>query len=215
MRKILFTFLFTIIVSNTVFAQYFQYGVSLGTDISKFDVNYPINYDEGWTDYQYKVGFRVALVVEYVLIPNMLHIASEIAFTQRGAKQQQTDSIYSKYKYNINYFQLPVNILYKTEISENTKFLAFVGPYMSYAVSGKRKSENKLLRTGRTWNNSLNYEFGTELKNIDLGFNVGIGFEYYDYFLKFQYDHSLINTLYGAGYYQKNQNFGISIGFLF
>ncbi|MDR1436538.1 MAG: PorT family protein [Candidatus Symbiothrix sp.] len=215
MRKIVFTFFFCLITGSAAFAQYFQYGIVIGTDISTFDVNYPIDHDKGWTDYRYKVGFRVALAVDYVIIPNKLHISSEFAFTQRGAAQEQTDSIHSKYKYNINYFQLPVNLLYKVEIGENTKLLAFVGPYFSYALSGKMKSENKDLRTGQTWNNTMKYQFGTHLKSIDLGFNVGFGFEYYDYFLKLQYDHSLINILPGNGFYQKNQNIGVSLGFMF
>jgi hypothetical protein len=215
MRKILFILLFSIVAGNAVFAQDFHYGFALGADISKYNVNYPIEYDKGYTDYQYKAGFRIALVLEYALIPNTLHISSELAFTQRGAKQQQTDSIFSKYKYNINYLELPVNILYKIEIAENTKFIAFAGPYLSYALSGKRTAENKPLRTGQTWNNSVDYEFGSELKPFDLGFNVGFGFEYSEYFLKFQYNHGLINTLYEAKYYQKNRNFGISVGYLF
>ncbi|MDR2086390.1 MAG: PorT family protein [Dysgonamonadaceae bacterium] len=219
MRKIIIISLFIIVFCNTAFAQYIRYGIVSGIDISNFDVNYPIEYDLGYSDYHYKIGYRVAFTMEYMMIPDVLHLSTEIAFTQRGAKQTQTptqkDTVYSKHTYNINYFQMPVNILYKIEIQEDTKFFVFTGPYIAYAISGKRKSDHKHLPTGQTWKNEPKYQFGTEIKSLDLGYNVGLGLEYFDYFLKIQYNYSLINLLYGDDYYQKNRNFGISVGILF
>jgi hypothetical protein len=210
MRKILFIF-FLSIVGKTVFAQYFQYGITVGTEISSYDAN-NVQYNLGWSDYRYNVGYKVALNVEYAFIPDMLYLASEFAFTQRGSKQELPDSTL-KHTTTTNYLQLPVNLLYKVEIGEDSQFLTFIGPYISYVLSGKTKWERR--DNGRMGEDIHKYGRETGLKPIDLGFDIGIGFEFYSYFLKFQYSHSLINLFYGEGIYLKNKSFGISLGYIF
>jgi hypothetical protein len=218
MKKIVFALFFTFVIGNSVFAQYLQYGILFGADVSTFDINYQIHYDKGWCDYRFKTGFRVGLEIDYTIIPNMLYMASELAFAQRGANQKwESGDTTTSITYQVNYLQMPINILYKYEINDDMKLLIFTGPYIGYALSSRIKTNNKIGTTGVSWKNTIKdyYKFGSNYKSIDLGLNAGIGIEYYNYFLKLQYNHSLINLLLTNFFYQKNQNIGISVGYIF
>jgi hypothetical protein len=210
MKKKLVAVCFSFIFINTVLAQYTinsptRFAVSGGLDISNYAENY---LKEGSSPFQSKLGFRVALELEYHLGSN-LYFVPELAFTQRGAKQKlSTGGTYSE---STNWLSLPVNIMYKFDLDDDSgiRFCLFAGPYMNYAFSAKQKLgelEEKI---------ELGYDFN-KYKTIDYGLNIGAGLEFGDYFIRSQYDYGMTNLLNGKAVdYQKNRNIGISFGYLF
>ncbi|MDR2057463.1 MAG: PorT family protein [Dysgonamonadaceae bacterium] len=264
MKKILFTIILYIIFSNIVLSQDMRYGVAIGWENSNYSTNYPINYKAGDLDFRSRPGFKIAFLLECPINDNIF-IVPEFVFTQRGVKQdwlrddlEIRDSIFNENKElvktkithvekrkgksveNINYLQLPVNIMYKTQITSDVKFSIFLGAYIGYALSGNVTSDvidynvtsdvidydvasgvidnNKEEPiTKFPWSQTETIKFGSgekEYKKFDMGLNVGIGLEYADFFLNLQYNMGLINKL-NYEYYSRNNNIGISLGYLF
>jgi hypothetical protein len=214
MKRILFVFIFSVISISSVCAQYVQFGISIGMEVSK----YAVYYDFIEAEIQPKIGFRVALEADFYLA-NGLYLVPELVFTQRGTSSIIEDyndagtyKLKTKYTENLNCLQVPVNVMYKLEVNDEMLLCAFAGPYVGWFISGKAKNlsnrnKDELLTFG--------YKRG-ELKPIDLGFSFGIGIEYMDLLVRAQYNHGLTNLLNGENVNsQRNRNIGVSLGFLF
>jgi hypothetical protein len=72
---------------------------------------------------------------------------------------------------NINYLELPLNLVYKPMLGSG-KLIAGFGPYFGYAISGKYKYND----------NSEDIKFGNnaedDLKPLDIGANLLFGYEF-------------------------------------
>jgi hypothetical protein len=245
MKKILFTNALYIIFSNIVLSQDIRYGISIGWGASSYSSDYPIDYKAGNSDFRSKSGFKVAFLLECPISDNIF-IVPEFVFTQRGVSQDWfrnftlTDSIFDennefdristtfvqrkgKDVENINYLQMPVNVMYKIQITSDVKFSFFLGAYIGYALSGKVTSNivdyntKERQMTKHQWHTSDNIKFGSgekEYKKFDMGLNVGAALEYADFFLSLQYNKGIIDK-FNHKYYSKNNNIGISLGCLF
>jgi hypothetical protein len=65
---------------------------------------------------------------------------------------------------------------------------------------------------------SNNIGIGTgegQYKKFDIGLNLGLGFEYYDWLVRLQYNMGMVNIANGGDYTVKNQNIGVSIAFMY
>jgi hypothetical protein len=206
MKKILFISVFSIVCMGMVCAQQLRFGISTGMEMSNYLINYSVT-GMGYRSVGFKTGFQVSMEVDYSFYNN-LYLMSGLSFTQRGRIERNTST---KKTDNINYLQLPVNLMYKLEMGENVSLCPFVGPYISWALSGVTKNHYNR-------NEDEKFIFGYEsetCKPIDIGFNVGVSLEYLDFFLRTQYSQGFTNMLNGVSLSHKNMSTGISIGYLF
>jgi hypothetical protein len=226
MKKILFTAVLSIIFFNVTFAQS-RFGITTGLEFS----TYSINYTDDKLDS--KMGIKLGLLIEYALADNIF-IVPEIVFTQRGIKEKggsdvidQTDGIpYYDFSETLNYAQIPVNLMFKFKTGNDSKFSLFTGPYAGIAFSGKERSKKNIEYRVIETVNDIKFGGKNIYNKFDFGLNLGVGFEYADWFIKLQYNLGLSNMMnkkfyvsedlkYIDGDSSKNRNIGISIGYLF
>ena len=99
-------------------------------------------------------------------------LESGLYYTERGAK-------------NIGYnnFEIPLLIKYGIQTSDDIAILPFIGPYFSYAFSGKTKilgDDGKKVKVG--------------LKRANMGFKIGCGAEYNKLYLEIGYQLGVTNV---------------------
>lgn len=153
------------------------------------------------------VGFNVGGNVEIPVAPDF-YLQPGLLFTTKGAKSKDVVN----WKETINYFEIPVNFLYKPALGDGKLLLGF-GPYAAYAVGGKYKIGNT----------STTITFGKdpgEMKRFDAGANLLAGYEFSNK-LSFQLNAglgfiNLANRSQGDKKSSlKNTGFGISAGYRF
>lgn len=144
---------------------------------------------------------EIPVATDFYLQPGLL-------FTTKGAKSKGT----LNWKETFNYFEIPVNFLYKPVLGDGKLLLGF-GPYAAFGVGGKYK-------VGST---STALKFGSdpgEMKRFDAGANLLAGYEFSNK-LSFQLNAglglvNLANRSQGDNKSSlKNTGFGISAGYRF
>lgn len=216
MKKILFTGILSALFVSASFAQV-KFGVTAGLNVSKFNLGGDYSSEE---KFDYKAGFQAGVVADLALNENF-SIIPELLFSQRGSKRKVTMteegiSVIIKDDITLNYLQLPINAAYKFDMGLNSKFLVFAGPYLGYGLSAKEKAETTT--DGVSISASQDIKFGSkddELKPIDYGVNLGIGYQFEKILFKLQYNLGLNNLDNEKNYSMKNANFAVSAGYLF
>jgi hypothetical protein len=165
------TLLFVVILTaslSSVFAQKARIGFSAGISLSNMD----IKVDNESTSGTSKVGLQAGIVLD---APIGSHFAfqPELNFVQKGTKDHDATSNIDS-KLNVNYLELPLHIVYKTNQSPNHFFVG-AGPTLAYAISGKAS----ITSNGGTSSSDL--KFGSsdtdDMKPFDFGVGFVAGFE--------------------------------------
>ncbi|MDR0833950.1 MAG: PorT family protein [Candidatus Symbiothrix sp.] len=188
----------------TANAQGVKFGVTAGLNLS--------NWTGDIEDAKYKAGFQVGVVADWALTESF-SIAPELNFSQKGYKAKFEGIGAYDISATVNYLTLPINALYKFNVSDDSKFLVFAGPYLGYGLSGSVKAT-----VPGEGSESEDIKFGSkegELKAFDFGLNAGIGFQYTKFFIKAQYNLGLANLSNVDGNSIKNSNIGVTLGYLF
>ena len=194
MKKVLFIFGLCILF-NTSFAQ-IKIGLTAGLNISNSIFN---QMNSSTESNNYKAGFQAGVVADFG-ISNQFSITPELLFSQRGSKGNIS-------YLTLNYMQLPVNATYKFDVGNDSKLFVFAGPYLSYALSGKIKTAERLIQ---------NTKFGSkddEYKPLDFGLNIGVGYQFEKIFFKLQFNPGLYNLSNVKGSSFKNTNLTFSVGY--
>jgi hypothetical protein len=160
----------------------------------------------------FKVGGRVGGIVDIPLSKN-LYLQPGIAFAMKGSK---SDLLSLEITTNLNYIEVPVNLVYKFGQEGSGRLFVGLGPNLAYAVSGTQKTSGSIF--GISFDGKEDITFGSdssEVKAFDFGGNLSVGYE-------------LPMGLYARAYYQmgfakltnngsdtKNMGFGLSIGYFF
>jgi len=191
-------------ISTTSFAQ-IRWGVKAGLNIA----NVTAKTDAGSIDfYKNKTGFHLGVTAE-VPVSGNLFFEPALLFTTKGYK---IDESLIKGSANINIIELPLNLLYKFDVS-SVKLFALAGPYVGFALSGKSKvdgQETESIKIG-TNKDEDNY------KPLDFGLNFGAGVEISNITVGVQYGLGLANLSpqTDGGFSAKNKVIGISVGYKF
>jgi len=149
----------------------------------------------------FKPGIQLGVVVN-IPIKNEIMFQSGIIFTQQGAKWKGSISesemgITIKgeivAKMNLNYLQIPLNILYRHDLNNDFLLLLQAGPYLGYGINGKIKGKTTVSVSGLSKEEMellklLGVKLGSEseeeelkfgeedgLKRLDLGVGLGAG----------------------------------------
>lgn len=132
----------------------------------------------GDVDLDSKVGMTLGGVVGFrVSNSNPLFLESGFYYTQRGGKKGGNTL-------GINYLEIPVLIKYGFRASDDIAILPFFGPYFSYGIGGK-------LKTDEGKRSSFNSDNG--YNHADMGFKLGCGAEYNKIYFELGYQFGVAN----------------------
>lgn len=182
-----------------------------------------------------KTGFQLGMTAD-VRVSETFYFQSGLSYTTKGVVFKDEDSgiggidpntrRYRDSKVNLSYLQLPIRGAYKAKLSPDTRLVISAGPYLAYGVGGKMKFDATFSSPGSYLpdNDDLN-SFGKKtLKRFDFGLGSGIGLEYKNYCLNFDYEWGMSNInrdsydsdiviLFHREY--KNRNASLTLGYKF
>ncbi|WP_080905135.1 porin family protein [Parabacteroides sp. Marseille-P3160] len=187
----------------------------------------------GWKNSDLKPGYQFGVGLDHYfndhwgLQPSLMLIskgykASGIRYIVNGHVEygEQPENIdfepYASYKMTENriYFEIPVMLTYRFNISNNIKLVISGGGYAGYGIGGKLKEDDTLFKDGITRKTKTNtFYSGGGPERFDTGIAAGTTLEYNNkYTLGLIGEWGLKSTL---GDYLKNQTYGLNIGYKF
>lgn len=146
-----------------------------------------------------------------------------IEVSRKGAKR--SFSYYKNDSFNeavsqtlyINYFDAPVNVVYKTGIQGKGRFMFGLGATPSYIIGGRNKLKDHLVfrDTLTVTNDNSRIDIGHTLGGFDIGLNISAGYELATGLFFRAYYTAGINDIGMNTEIDKNRIWGISAGYLF
>jgi hypothetical protein len=114
------------------------------------------------------IGGRIGAMAEFGITEHIF-VRPGIQFSMMGGKGGDLPSGVS---YNLNYIQVPVNVLYKLGEEGSGRLYAGLAPYFGFAIGGKVKTDN----------GSTDLKIGSDadkddFKAMDLGLGPKVGYE--------------------------------------
>lgn len=201
MKRILFLLVLSILSMGISFAQ-IRLGATAGLNASSY------NESGGESmSYGFKAGIQAGIIADFC-ITKKFSVMPELLFSQHGVKYKSYE-VYT----TLNYLRLPLNLAYKYDIGDGSLLFVFAGPYVGYGLSGNTSSKVKGTKI-----EFPDINFGSkedDLKQVDYGINIGIGYEFEKVFFKIQYNHGLSDLHNLESIKRKNVNITISAGYYF
>jgi hypothetical protein len=149
-------------------------------------------------------GFQAGVVGE-LPVAQEIYFNSGLLYSLKGVKY---DLGGIEIKIPVHYLEVPLNIAYKTGLSETLQFFAQAGPYVGIGLSAK----------GKSGDTTEDIEFGSgdeQMKRIDFGLNFGTGLEINNIQLGINYGLGLKNLENDDEAKFKNGVFSITVGYFF
>lgn len=168
--------------------------------------------EEGTTlNNKLKPGFEVGVNAEIPIAPSF-YFQPGLSFITKGTKV--TESGYDA-KVNLNYLELPLNLIYKAGLTQGNVLLGF-GPYLAYGIGGKIKTQGTstdIKFKGTPGNDANTYYY----KPLDAGLNLLAGYEFTNRVsLQLNAQLGVVNlNAYGNNAKYHNTGFGLSVGYRF
>ncbi|PZF73112.1 porin family protein [Taibaiella soli] len=173
-------------------------------------------------------GFKIGGVADFGF-SQLFSFQPGIFFTQKGASTtlMNYDSVGAlvsmKKKMRINYIEVPLNVLFKLGYGHEGHFEIGGGPYVSFAVGGKKSLTNtQFTVSGSTQETTSPLLIGDaatdDIKSIDWGFNLTGGYQWEaGVILRAQLGFGIQNILPegNSDNHMRNWGFGVSAGYLF
>ncbi len=113
-------------------------------------------------------------------------IESGLYYTERGGKDGDI-------RVGYNNLEIPILVKYGFKASDEIAILPFVGPYFSYAISGKTKQPTLDGKESVGTFDEKKAETGG-LKRANMGFKLGVGAEYNKVYLELGYQFGITNV---------------------
>ncbi len=215
MKTKIFLFVMILFLGSSAFAQEIRPGIVGGVNFQNLNGK---NVNGDRLENKIIVGFHAGV---NVLMPISLEIYFQpgLLFSTKGASNQDDSP---GIKYNLNYLELPLNLVYRGQLGNNFVLLGF-GPYLGFAINGNVDvggEERKIV-----FKNTV--ETGDPLttpymKRFDAGANIFAGYELENgLFFTLNTQLGLLklnpedNRLGDNESLVKNTGFGLSAGFRF
>lgn len=170
MKKLLFLSALFLIGASS-FSQV-KFGVKAGLNLSNIGQNFKDPADEFSTNM--KPGVHLGLAVQYDL-GESLGLLTGLVYSSKGFKIEEGTY---KSKASLGYLEIPIKLAYKLN---NFRFM--VGPSIAFGISGKSKweydvdsGEDKIKFKNKLGEAELNDDYDY-VKAIDLGLNIGVGYD--------------------------------------
>jgi len=196
MKKLLLVAALGTCFSGAISAQELTYGPEAGVNLANVSGDMP--------NTSMKLGLKAGAVVN-IPAGGGFYLQPGLFFSQKGFK---TEILGIKATTNINYIELPVNVLYRFDLGNAGGIFVSAGMYAAFATNGKVKSGDM----------SHNIEFGSdagEMKRFDYGANFGLGYETpWGVYVRGQYGLGLANVSADDDFSMKNNTIQITLGYL-
>jgi OmpA-OmpF porin, OOP family len=194
-----------------------------GAQVSSVPGNSSTEWDTLNHTYASRTGFHAGLLVETQFFnSSKLYFRTGIVYINKGRKFSSSYDTTMGVKsvsgrQFVNYMELPLNIMFKTNPGGRSRFVAGAGPYVSFLFSGNEATQTEL------HNGSVQVVENTSLKlprsqasykNVNLGFNVFAGAEFGRLFFNANFSRGLgqfYSTSSGTGSF-KHQAIGATLG---
>ena len=166
-------------------------------------------------------SFQVGIIGD-ISLADIISLQPGLLVTGKGSKTQSgdpADANYFKATTNPIYIEVPLNLVLKAPLGNDTKFFAGAGPYLAVGVAGKNKTEGKIFGAGFTseknieWSDddptTLDYEEGAGfgiMKRFDYGLNGIAGFETKNIVISANYGLGLAKLQSGSNNSEDNNN---------
>ena len=167
-------------ISISSYAQFSSGGFSLSENSLYWGARFGVTGAKltGNLDLGMKAGMTLAGVVGIRLSESTpVFLESGLYYTERGGKKNKRSVSY-------NGLEIPLLVKYGFQVDEFA-ILPFLGPYFSYAVSGKAKIAGEGGKT--VYVGAFDEKKWTGLKRANMGFKVGVGAEYNKLYLEVGY----------------------------
>lgn len=221
----IFISILVLFVSTKVSAQKFEKEVLVGLSMNNF-----IGDDMESVDM--KMGFHAGFTARYNFIKNCF-LEGSLGIATKGYKSGRfmssgqywldEDANYdsdmsSKYtSYNV---ELPILVGYKFVLNDDLNFKVKVGPYLTYAISGKAKTEGYITTYPDIHSSETEYiDNETKISDMDgfnrfgCGIHAGISADYKRFILSASYQRAFTKVFGDNDAYE--QNILISVGYRF
>lgn len=200
MKKMLFTgaAAAALLLGATSAQAQITFGPRVGLNATKLNYDFD-GEDEPKSKFVYGAQVGLSMNAQF----GNLSVQPSLLFTMKGDKVEESESetfsangqmisvsYENKETLSLNYLELPVNLVYSTNGAEGG-FQVFAGPYVALGLSGKGKQDSKATITmgGSTTTESdseeIDIEFANKegdddkgyLRQLDAGFNMGVGYK--------------------------------------
>lgn len=211
MRKTLLTFCF-IIPSFFVFGQAVHFGFKAGANLS----NQSIKTLGMAIKSTYLPGFHAGAifdidVMDFSIQPGVFYATKGYQYHQALSDGSQTVQKPIVGKIQLNYLEVPLNILYNVEVSRTVKVYFGGGGYAGYGLSGTYSVQGQ--KSDVSFTKAIE---GYQYKNPDYGVNGIIGARISKNFIvDANYSLGLNNLSYYQASTVHNRSIGVSVGYLF
>ena len=196
--------------------------------------NISVNSNGTVNDAKTLATFHAGIVGDIPLLP-VLSLQAGLSLNGKGAKtayyadnSNQNDN-YVKTTFNPLYLELPVNLVFKVPLGDNSRFFIGAGPYVAMGVGGKTKTDVKILGVSSSSNENItfNNDNPTTTQQEDASFNRVRKFDYgVNALAGIETGKLLLGVNYGLGLTKINSNgdnnsndknkyrvFSVSVGF--
>lgn len=215
-------FFLSFIVCTGVSAQ-LRTALAGGAQVSSVPGNSNTHWDTLNHQYSSRTGFHIGLIAEVPFFKSSsVYFRTGMSYINKGRKfSSQYDSSSGISQVNgrqfVNYMEVPLNVVYKTNKGGKTRFVAGAGPYVSFLFSGREASQttfsNGTVQTVENTSLKLPRSQGN-YRNADFGVNVFAGAEFGQVFLNAHFSKGLAQfyeTYNNTGSF-KHQVIGATIG---
>ncbi len=151
-------------------------------------------------------GARVGGVAD-IMLTDAIYFRPGIQFSLMGGKNGDFHDL----SFNINYLQIPLNVLYKLGEEGSNRFYFGLTPYVGVALGGKVKSgsSSEDLKIG-------DKEGEDDIKRLDFGLGAKVGYEFSMGFgVDASFNQGLSNVFTTSGFDLKNRNISIGLNYFF
>ena len=168
------------------------------------------------------IGFHAGVNAQIPIVPQF-YFQPGLLFSTKGSKITDGDVTG---KYNLSYIELPLNLVYKSQLGNGFVMIGF-GPYVGSGIKGKATYESSLgsIESDVEFKNEVNANdplTTTYFKALDIGGNLFAGYEMAGgIFIQLNTQFGMVNIhpednrFPGGETTIKNTGFGLSLGYRF
>lgn len=166
-------------------------------------------------------SFQAGIIGD-IHLADFISLQPGLLVTGKGSKTQSgdpSDANYFKATSNPIYIEVPLNLVFKAPLGDDTKIFAGAGPYLAVGIAGKNKTEGKIF--GAAFSSEKNIEWSDDdpttlddeegtgfgiMKRFDYGLNGTLGFETKNIVLSANYGLGLAKLQSGSNSSEDDKN---------